>query len=96
MAKPAKLTDGRTRHGMNTVKIAPQKKGQTPLAFQAGGLHRALHVPADEPIPKGKLNAAAAGQYGAKAQKQAIFYEKVLKTGQKTAAKNRSKKAKKS
>lgn len=36
-----------------------------------GGLHRSLGVPEDEPIPKGKLAAAARGEYGPKAQKQA-------------------------
>ena len=80
---------------MKTVRIAPQKKGQTGLEFVGGGLHRSLRVPADEPIPKAKLNAAVAGKYGAKAQKQARFAKNVLGAGQKTAAKNRAKKARK-
>lgn len=36
-----------------------------------GGLHRSLHVPADKPVPPGKLAKAAAGAYGPKAEKQA-------------------------
>lgn len=36
-----------------------------------GGLHRSLSVPEGKKIPVSKLNAAARGEYGEKAQKQA-------------------------
>lgn len=36
-----------------------------------GGLHRSLGVPEGKPIPEKKLNAAAAGKDGPKAEKQA-------------------------
>lgn len=38
-----------------------------------GGLHRSLGVPEGQPIPRAKLQAALAGKYGEKAQKQARF-----------------------
>jgi hypothetical protein len=65
--------------------------GKKPITFEKGGLHRSLGVPADKPIPAKKVAAAAKGEYGPKAQKQAQFAQNVLKTGRKTAAKNRGK-----
>jgi hypothetical protein len=72
-----------------TEKIAAP--GKKPIEFKKGGLHESLGVPADKPIPKGKLDAAAAGKFGPKAQKQANFAKGVLATGQKTAARNAKK-----
>lgn len=65
------------------------KKGQKPLTFKKGGLHETLGVPAGEPIPADKMDAAKAGKYGPKAAQQADFAANVLKQGQKTAAANR-------
>ena len=63
--------------------------GKKPIEFKPGGLHQSLGVPADKPIPPGKMAAAAKGEYGPKAQKQANFAKNVLAQGRKTAAKNR-------
>lgn len=79
--------------------MPPKKKTQTisgaagkkPITFEKGGLHRSLGVPADKPIPKGKLDAAAKGEYGPKAQKQANFAKGALAAGRKTAARNAKK-----
>jgi hypothetical protein len=75
------------RKKTQTIKSA----GKKPITFEKGGLHRSLGVPADKPIPAKKVAAAAKGAYGPKAQKQANFAQNVLKTGRKTAAKNRGK-----
>lgn len=79
--KPAKKTQ--------TISGA---SGQKPITFEKGGLHKSLGVPADKPIPKGKLADAAAGKYGPTAQKQANFAKGALAAGRKTAASNRKKK----
>lgn len=63
--------------------IAPQKKGQKPIQFQPGGLHRSTLTPAGQPIPAKKFEEAEAGKLGPKAQKQAAFARNVLKRGQK-------------
>lgn len=63
--------------GMATV--APQKKGQKPIAFQKGGEHESLGVPKGQKIPASKKAAAAAGKFGPKAQKQENFRRNVLK-----------------
>lgn len=72
-----------------TEKISAS--GKKPITFEKGGLHKSLGVPADKPIPKAKMDAAAAGKYGPKAQQQANFAKNVLATGRKTAAKNSKK-----
>jgi hypothetical protein len=64
--------------------------GKKPITFQRGGLHESLGVAADKPIPPKKMAAAARGEYGSKAEKQANFAKNVLATGRKTAAKGRS------
>jgi hypothetical protein len=81
--------------------MAAKKKTQTlkapgkqPITFEKGGLHRSLGVPADKPIPAKKVAAAAQGDFGPKAQKQANFAQNVLKQGRKTAAKGRTSKGK--
>jgi hypothetical protein len=58
--------------------IKPKKAGQKRISFQPGGLHKSVGVPTGKPIPAGKVNAALAGKYGPKAQKQAQFYKNVL------------------
>ena len=55
-----------------TVKISTGK-GNKPISFQKGGLHRSVGVPQGEKIPAAKLAAAAAGKYGPKAKKQATL-----------------------
>ena len=72
-----------------TQKIS--SPGKKPIAFEKGGLHSSLGVPQGQKIPAKKVAAAAKGAYGPKAQKQAQFAQNVLKTGRKTAAKNRGK-----
>ena len=85
IAKGLKGKKGRSKSKKVTMK--PQKKGQEPVTFGKGGLHRSLGVPEDEKIPESKVRAAAAGRYGPKAKKQALMYLNMLKKGQKTAAK---------
>lgn len=75
-----------TDKGGETLK-SPGKK---PIPFKKGALHRQLGVPADKPIPAGKMDAAARGEFGPTAQKRAQFAKNVLKQGQKTAAANRA------
>ena len=65
--------------------------GQKPVSFKKGGLHESLGVPADKPIPAGKMAAAKQGKYGPKAQKQANFATGMLAAGRKTAARNQKK-----
>lgn len=65
--------------------------GKDPVTFEKGGLHRSLGVPQGQKIPAKKVAAAAKGEYGPKAQKQAQFAQGVLKQGRKTAAKGRGK-----
>lgn len=56
-----------------------KKAGMKPLKFKVGGLHESTGTPQGEKIPESKVQAAASGSLGAKAQKQAQFYENVLK-----------------
>lgn len=78
-----------------TVTIKGKKKGQKPLKFKKGGLHASLGVPQGEKIPPSKLAAAAAGKYGPKAKKQAVFAKGALAKGQKTARKGKKNAGKK-
>lgn len=66
-------------------------KGQKPVTFKKGGLHRSLDVAAGEKIPAGKMAAAKAGRYGPLAKKQASMATGMLAAGRRTAAKNRGK-----
>ena len=69
------------------------KKGQKPMTFRKGALHRALGVPEDQPIPPGKKQAALAGRHGEAVAKMARYaFRGALLAGRKTAAKNRKKK----
>jgi hypothetical protein len=67
-------------------------KGQKPVTFQKGGLHRSLGVPQGQKIPASKMAAAKAGSYGPKAKAQASFATGMLAAGRRTAAKNTRKK----
>lgn len=53
--------------------IPAKKKGQKPITFNRGGLHRSVGVPQGQKIPASKLAAAARGDYGPKAKKQAAL-----------------------
>lgn len=70
-----------------TIKSA----GKDPVTFEKGGLHRSLGVPQGQKIPAKKVAAAARGEYGPKAQKQANMAKGMLAAGRKTAAKGRGK-----
>jgi len=76
---------------MAAKKKAPAKvtisggKGQKPVTFEKGGLHKSTGTPQGQKIPAGKMAAAKAGQYGPKAQKQANFATGMLAKGRKTA-----------
>lgn len=62
--------------------LKPKKKGQKPIRFKEGGLHRSLGIRAGAPIPKGAMQAALSGKRGKLAEKQARFKKNVL-TGRK-------------
>lgn len=62
--------------------IKPRGKGQKPITFTEGGLHRSLGVAAGKKIPEGKFRAALAGRYGPKAKRQALLAKNVLRRGQ--------------
>ena len=47
--------------GKGKTTISGGKKGQKPVTFQKGGLHRSLGVPQGEKIPASKMAAAKAG-----------------------------------
>lgn len=91
----ARKTPGKTVKVGGTQVIKPTKKGQKPLSFQKGGLHKSLNVPQDKKIPASKMVAAKAGKYGPKAKKQANLATGALAKGRSTAQKNkRAKKGK--
>jgi hypothetical protein len=52
--------------------------GQRPISVKTGGLHASVGVPQGQKIPAAKLAAAARGEFGPKAQKQAQFAQNVL------------------
>jgi hypothetical protein len=58
------------------MKVA---KGQKPLVFKKGGLHKSTGTPAGKPISAEKHAEAKSGKLGPKAEKQENFYENVLK-----------------
>lgn len=62
--------------------LKPTKKGQKPITFSKGGLHRTTGTPMGEKIPASKIAKAKAGGYGPKGKKQAAFMSNVL-TGKK-------------
>ena len=76
---------------MAAKKVTITGNGKKPLSFTPGALHRSLGVPAGQKIPPAKMAAAARGDYGPKAQRQARFAQDVLAAGRKTAARNRGK-----
>jgi len=63
---------------MATVTLKKKKAGQKTISFHKNGLHESLNVPVGEKIPASKRAAALAGNYGAKARKQALFAKNVL------------------
>ncbi|MCW2899061.1 MAG: hypothetical protein JWO67_1326 [Streptosporangiaceae bacterium] len=77
-----------------TRKTTIKAPGKKPVSFKPGGLHTSLGVPKGQKIPKAKLAAAKAGQYGPKAKKQATLATGMLAAGRKTAGRNRSRSTK--
>ena len=63
--------------------VKPTKAGQKPIKFVKGGLHKSTGTPAGQKIPASKKAAAARGDYGPKAKKQAQFAKNVLTGGRK-------------
>ncbi len=79
---------GHNRSGR--VTLAPRHRGQTPITFERGALHRQLGVPEGQPIPERKRAAALRGDYGPTAKKRAAFaFKGALAAGRATAAQNR-------
>lgn len=66
-------------------------KGQKPVTFERGALHRQLGVPQGEKIPAAKMAAAKAGRLGPLAKKRANFATGMLAKGRRTAAKSKRK-----
>jgi hypothetical protein len=65
-------------------------KGKKPMSFKKGGLHEALSVPQNEPIPAKKKQKALAGGYGEKVRKMANFaFRGALAAGRETAGKGK-------
>ena len=67
---------------MATTTLKPTRKGEKPITFSKGGLHRSTNTPMGKPIPASKKAAALSGSYGPKAKSQALFAKNVL-TGRK-------------
>jgi len=63
------------------------KRGQKPVTFNKGGLHRSLNVPQGQKIPASKMEAARAGRYGKLSKKQAVFAMGMLAAGRRRARK---------
>lgn len=62
------------------MKVRVIKKGnQKPLKFKEGGLHASTGTKSTDKISAAKHAEAASGALGAKAKKQELFYENVLK-----------------
>lgn len=55
-----------------------RKKGEKPIPFRQGGLHKTLGISQDKKIPASELRAALAGKRGKLAQKQARFAKNIL------------------
>lgn len=72
-----------------TRTTKPKKKGQSPITFKEGGLHKSLGVKAGVPIPKGEMQKALSGKKGEKARKQAQFKKNVLTGGKKKKRKGK-------
>lgn len=75
---------------MAPKKTTIRKPGSKPVTFKPGGLHKSTGTPAGQPIPAAKMAAAASGQLGPLAQKQANLAKGMLAAGRKTAAANRA------
>ena len=66
-----------TRRPLRT--IAPERKGQSPIAFHEGGLHASTSTPSSQRIPAVKHAEAESGTLGPKAKRQEDFFRNVLK-----------------
>lgn len=68
-------------------KVVIKAKGQDPMSFKKGALHRQLHVPEGEAIPEAKKREALSGKRGPLAKKRAAFgFKGALAAGRRTAA----------
>jgi hypothetical protein len=59
----------------STVRL----RGRKPIRIKKGALRSQLGAKKGRKIPAKKLNAAAKGRYGKKAQKRALFKKNVLR-----------------
>ena len=62
-----------------TITVDARKKGQKPLHFKEGGLHKSTGTKGSKKISSKKHEEAKEGKLGPKAKKQENFYENVLK-----------------
>jgi hypothetical protein len=62
-----------------TATVDATKKGQKPLKFKKGGLHKSTKTKSGKKISSKKHAEAKEGKLGPKAKKQENFYENVLK-----------------
>jgi hypothetical protein len=76
-AKGKKVEMAKVKTGTK-VTLKPKKKGQKPITFTSGGLHKSTGTPAGKKIPASKVNAALSGRLGTKAKKQALFKKNIL------------------
>lgn len=60
-----------------TIRI----KGEKPITFTEGGLHKSTGTKKGAKIPASKHKAAREGKLGPKAKKQEVFYENYLSGG---------------
>ncbi len=74
---------------VKTTTIKPRKRGQKPIKFRKGGLHRTTHTPMGQKIPAWKIQKAKAGGYGPLGKKQAGLAGGPLKKGRQTVAMHR-------
>lgn len=63
---------------MTTETLKPNKKGEKPITFEKGGLHKSTDTPEGKKIPAKKMAEAESGKLGKKAEKQADFAKNVL------------------
>jgi hypothetical protein len=61
------------------VTIKPKKKGQKPITFKQGGMHKTLGIKKGNKISAKTHQKAASGKLGKKAKKQELFRRNVLK-----------------
>lgn len=63
------------------TQTIPAQGDKPAIKFKKGGLHASLGLSPNKKIPASMMAAAAAGQYGPKAKRQANFAKNVLTGG---------------